>query len=124
MRAGRQLRSIAWGLLFAALGAGSADAQGGMCGPANEPVLVVLVESPPQVRAAADDISRARPLVNEADTVIFADGRAVTSNLAAVSAHLNALGWASRKIEIVGAGSMPRAPIASASSGRGGRRRG
>lgn len=95
-----------------------------MCGPASEPVLLVLVESPQQVRAAADGISRARPLVNEADTVIFADGRAVTSNLASVSAHLNALGWASRKIEIVGAGSMPRGPIASAPGGRGGRRRG
>ena len=125
MRAGRQLRSIAFGLICAALPAGAAAAQaGGMCGPPSEPVLLVLVESPQQVRAAADGISRARPLVNEADTVIFADGRAVTSNLASVSTHLNALGWASRKIEIVGAGSMPRAPIASAPNGRGGRRRG
>jgi hypothetical protein len=124
MRAGRQLRSIAFGLLCAALPAGAADAQGGMCGPASEPVLLVLVDSPQQVRGAADGLSRARPLVNEADTVIFADGRAVTSSLAAVSTHLNALGWASRKIEIVGAGSMPRAPIASTSNERGGRRRG
>jgi hypothetical protein len=122
MRAGRHLRSIAFGLL-AALAAGGAAAQGGMCGPANDPVLVVLVESPQQVRAAAEGISRARPLVSEADTVIFGDGRTVSSNLASLSAHLNRLGWATRKIEIVGAGSMPRGPIASA-PGRGGRRRG
>jgi hypothetical protein len=119
VRAGRQLRPIAFGLLFTAFCAHTSDAQsGGMCGPPSEPVLVVLVESPQQVRATADGISRTRPLVNEADTVIFADGRAVTSSLASVSTHLNALGWASRKIEIAGAGSVPRAPIASAPSGR------
>jgi hypothetical protein len=117
MRALRPLRPIAIGLLLAALSTGAADAQN-LCGPPSEPVLVVLVESPQQVRAAAEGISRTRPLVSEADTVIFADGRAVTSSLASVSAHLNALGWASRRIEIAGAGSIPRAPIASARSGR------
>jgi hypothetical protein len=93
-----------------------------MCGPPSEPVLVVLVESPKLVQSAAAGISRARPLVNEADTVIFADGRVVSSSLASVSRQLNALGWASRKIEIAGAGSVPRAPIASAPGAR--RRRG
>jgi hypothetical protein len=121
MGAGRLLQPIALGLL-AALAAGGAAAQVGMCGPANDPVLLVLVESPQQVASAAEGISRARPLVNEADTVIFGDGRAVTSDLASVSAHLNRLGWAGRKIEIVGAGSMPADPIASAPGG--GRRRG
>jgi len=110
-------------LLCAALAAAPAAAQtGGMCGPPLEPVLVVLVDSPQQVKSAAAGISRTRALVNEADTVIFADGRAVTSSLTSVSAHLNALGWASRKIEIAGAGSVPRAPIASAPGSR--RRRG
>jgi len=80
---------------------------------------VVLVESPQQVRAAADGISRTRPLVNEADTVIFADGRAVTSSLASVSQHLNALGWARRKIEIAGAGTSTRLPPAATTRRRG-----
>jgi hypothetical protein len=119
MRMPRHLGSLALGGLLATLSAAPAIAQtGGMCGPQSEPVLVVLVQSPQQVRAAADGISRTQPLVNAADTVIFADGRAVTSDLASVSAHLNALGWASRKIEIAGAGTSTRLPPASASSRR------
>ncbi len=110
-------------LLCATLWAAAANAQtGGMCGPPDGPVLVVLVESSRQVKEKAGGISRTRVLVNEADTVIFADGRAVTSNLASVSQHLNALGWANRRIEIAGAGSMPGAKVASAPGAR--RRRG
>ena len=117
-------RALPLGLLVAMLATASADAQsGGMCGAPSEPVLLVLVQSPKDVKRAADGLSTTRVLVNEADTVIYADGRAVTSSLDSVSAHLNKLGWAKRKIEIAGAGSMPRAPIADA-PGSGRRRRG
>jgi hypothetical protein len=116
----RVFRAFGIGLLSALLGAAPGVAQtGGMCGPSSEPVLVVLVDSPQQVRATADGLSQTRPLVREADTVVFADGRAVTSSLASVSAHLNALGWASRKIEIAGAGTSTRLPPASSTRRRG-----
>ena len=123
MRAWR-VGAVSLGLLVTALATVSAAAQtGGMCGAPSDAVLVVLVQSPQQVKSAADGLSKTRVLVNEADTVIYADGRAVTSSLDSVSRHLNALGWAKRKIEIAGAGSMPRAPLASA-PGSGRRRRG
>jgi hypothetical protein len=50
--------------------------------------------------------------------VIYADGRAVTSDLAAASGHLNALGWAERPIEIAGAGTSTRIPPAAPSQRR------
>jgi hypothetical protein len=96
-----------------------AAAEGGMCGAPTGPVLVVLVESAPKVAAAASGLSKTRALVNTADTVIYADGRAVTSDLASISQHLNQLGWASRPIEIAGAGTSTRLPPASTTRRRG-----
>jgi hypothetical protein len=107
-------------LLLAVAVAGPLAAEtGGMCGSRSEPVLIVLVESAPKVRAAATGISKAPVLVNVADTVIYADGRAVTSDLGSISQHLNELGWASRPIEIAGAGTSTRLPPASTTRRRG-----
>ena len=64
-------------------------------------------------------LSKTPALVSTADTVIYADGRAVTSDLGSVSQHLNELGWASRPIEIVGAGTSTRLPPASTTRRRG-----
>jgi len=105
-------------LALAGFAAGAA-AQGGMCGSSPAPVLVVLVESAPKVHAAAASLSKAPVLVSGADTIIFADGRAVTSDLASISQHLNQLGWASRPIEIAGAGTSTRLPPASTTRRRG-----
>jgi hypothetical protein len=93
-------------------------AEAGMCGPPPAPVLLVLVESKARVPSAAAGLSRTRRLVDTADTVIYADGRAVTSDLAAASGHLNALGWAERPIEIAGAGTSTRIPPAAPSQRR------
>jgi hypothetical protein len=93
-------------------------AEGGMCDAPSEPVLLVLVRGPQQVEGAAAGLSRARPLVSEKDTVIFAEGRVVTSDLESASRHLNTLGWAKRRIEIAGAGTSTRPPPASASSSK------
>ena len=109
---------LALGLSLAGFAPGAA-AEGGMCGAPTGPVLVVLVESAPKVAAAASGLSKTRVLVNTADTVIYADGRAVTSNLGSVSQHLNALGWANRPIEIAGAGTSTRLPPASTTRRRG-----
>ena len=103
-------------LALALLTAAEAWASGGMCGPPPTPVLVVIVESKARVPSAAAGLSSKRRLVDTADTVIYGDGRAVTSDLAALSGHLNALGWAERPIEIAGAGT--RLPPASPSTRR------
>jgi hypothetical protein len=96
----------------------AAWADGQVCGPPLAPVLVVLVESKARVPDAAAGLSTTRRLVDTADTVIYADGRAVTSDLAAVSGHLNKLGWAKREIQIAGAGTSTRLPPPSASRPR------
>ena len=83
-------------LLLTLLAAPAAQASGKMCAAPTTPVLLVLVESKTRVPSAASGLSSTRRLVDTADTVIYADGRAVTSDLAAVSNHLNALGWAER----------------------------
>lgn len=93
-------------------------AEAGMCGPPPGPVLLVLVESKARVPSAAAGLSRTRRLVDTADTVIYADGRAVTADLAAVSRHLNALGWAERPIQIAGAGTSTRLPPSAPSRPR------
>jgi hypothetical protein len=105
-------------LALAFLAAAEAWASSGMCSAPAPPVLLVLVESKSRVPSAASGLSSARRLVDTADTVIYADGRAVTSDLAAVSGHLNTLGWADRPIEIAGAGTSTRLPPASPSKRR------
>lgn len=104
------------GLLLSILCAGEAQASGQMCGPPPTPVLLVIVDSKARVPRAAAGLSSTRRLVDTADTVIYADGRAVTSDLGAISGHLNTLGWAERPIEIAGAGT--RLPPASPSKRR------
>jgi hypothetical protein len=112
------MRACVAALLLSLLAAPAAQASGNMCGPPPAPVLLVLVESKARVPGAASGLSSTRRLVDTADTVIYADGRAVTSDLAAISGHLNKLGWAERPIEIAGAGKQ----LPPASSSR--RRRG
>lgn len=92
-------------LLFG-LAAQSAPAAetGGSCSASAQSVLLVLVPSGQHVASAAQGLSKTDTLVATRDTVIFADGRVVTSNLDSVSEHLNALGWAKRPIEIASAG--------------------
>lgn len=106
--------------LWLGAAAEAAEPTGGMCGPALEPVLLVLLGPGASVASAAEGLSSAQRLVSTPDTVVYADGRAVTSNLDAMSRHLNALGWSSRPIEIVGAGTSRRA---SPGAGTGARRR-
>jgi len=95
-----------------------------MCGAPTTPVLLVLVPSPERVAPAAEGLSRSPALVRSRDTVVFADGRVVTSDLTAASAHLNTLGWAERPIEIAGAGTSRRASPQDPSQPQRRRRRG
>jgi len=74
----------------------------GICEPGASPVMIVVVDSPGRVKSAAA-LWKATPIVIEKpETVVFADGRIVTSRLEAVGDQLQSLGWAHREIEIVG----------------------
>jgi len=75
--------------------------QVGICDPDSSPVMIVVVESPGKVKSASA-LWKATPIVvEEADTVVFADGRIVTSRIEATGDHLQSLGWTHRQIEIV-----------------------
>ncbi|MDJ0849435.1 MAG: hypothetical protein QNK04_13770 [Myxococcota bacterium] len=83
--------------------------QGAVCdvGGGSGPVSLILVASPQQVRDFAK-ATRGRIVRQGPDTVVFADGRIITSNAESATGHLNALGWASRRIEVA-ASFRPRA---------------
>ena len=73
-----------------------------MCDPASSPVMIVVVDSPHQVQSASALWRDTPKVVQEPEVVVFADGRIVTSDPEAAGEHLQSLGWASRKIDIVG----------------------
>ena len=112
------MRSRIAALALVLLTASEAWSSGGMCSAPPTPVLLVIVESKARVPSAATGLSKTRRLVETADTVIYADGRAVTSDLAAISGHLNKLGWAERPIEIAGAAGAAGTRLPPASPGR------
>jgi len=64
--------------------------------------MIVVVPSPKKVESASE-LWKATPIVaRDPETVVFADGRIVTSRLEATGDHLQTLGWTHRDIEIVG----------------------
>jgi hypothetical protein len=76
--------------------------QAGICDPGATPVVIVVVPSPKKVESASE-LWKATPIVvRDPETVVFADGRIVTSRLEATGDHLQSLGWTHRDIEIVG----------------------
>jgi hypothetical protein len=78
------------------------SSQVGICDRSSSPVMIVVVESPRKVKSAAG-LWKATPVVlQDPETVVFADGRIVTSRLDATGGHLQSLGWEHRDIEIVG----------------------
>jgi hypothetical protein len=76
--------------------------QVGFCDPGASPVMIVVVESPRKVESASALWKETPIVVQDPETVVFADGRIVTSRLEATGEHLQSLGWAHRDIEIVG----------------------
>jgi hypothetical protein len=76
--------------------------QVGICEPGASPVMIVIVESPRKVQSASA-LWKATPIVvQKADTVVFSDGRIVTSQIEETGPLLQSLGWTHRQIEIVG----------------------
>jgi hypothetical protein len=86
----------------------------GICDPraGQGSVSILVVASRQRVREFAASVRDARVVRRDADTVLFEDGRVVTSDVGALGPHLNALGWGHRKIAIVGsfASRRPRRP--------------
>lgn len=79
-----------------------APGQVGICDPDSSPVMIVVVESPRKVKSAAGLWKTTPVVLQDSETVVFADGRIVTSSLDATGGHLQSLGWQHRDIEIVG----------------------
>jgi hypothetical protein len=76
------------------------------CPPDTGPVAVLVVGSAGAVKSAAAQYAGLPILHRDAETVIFEDGRVITSNVEAVGDYLNELGWSGRELELLG--SMPR----------------
>jgi hypothetical protein len=78
------------------------SAGAGICDPSAAPVMIVVVPSPKKVKSAAE-LWKATPIVaRDPETVVFADGRIVTSRLEGTGDYVQNLGWTHRDIEIVG----------------------
>jgi hypothetical protein len=77
------------------------DVQGG--------VSILVVATREKVKEFSASVRDARIVRRDAETVLFEDGRVVTSNVEALGGHLNALGWGQRSIAIVGSFSTRRA---------------
>lgn len=97
------LAGVAATLLVASILLGSpTGAQAGEACDAGEgpsSVSLILVASPSKVHEFAR-ATRGQILRKGSNTVVFTDGRVVTSSAASASEHLNALGWADRRIEV------------------------
>jgi hypothetical protein len=65
------------------------------------PVSLLIVATPAKVREFAASVRDAAVLGGDATTVVFSDGRVVTSDVTAASRHLNRLGWGGRPIDVV-----------------------
>jgi hypothetical protein len=76
--------------------------QVGICEPGASPVMIVVVESPRKVQSASARWKETPVVVQKADTVVFSDGRIVTSQVEETGPLLQSLGWTHRPIEIVG----------------------
>ena len=85
-------------------GAPAARAQAGQTCDADRssaPVLLLILQSSKKVHDFAASVRGAKILKQDQATVIFSDGRVVTSNIEAATRHLNELRWGSRSIQIV-----------------------
>jgi len=68
-------------------------------------VSIVVLASGERVQKLAATVKSVEIVRRDKETVIFADGRVITSDVEAAGRHLNALGWGHKRIEI--AASVP-----------------
>jgi hypothetical protein len=72
------------------------------------PVSLLILPSSSRVRSYAATLKGVPIARQDASTIIFADGRVVTSDVSAASDHINALGWGNRSIKMVASFSTRR----------------
>lgn len=75
--------------------------------PYNGPVTIIKASSLTAFARGVDDRPRARIVYETEDTAIWEDGRVLTTDVENVGTHLNAVGWASNPMQIMGAGARP-----------------
>jgi hypothetical protein len=98
----------------ALLGAGPATSagSGASCevGGSNGPVSLYILTSPERVQAFAASVKGVPVVVRKPATVVFGDGRVVTSDVESAGDLVNELGWGKRRIEIAASFGSRRAP--------------
>ncbi len=81
--------------------------------PYNGPVTIIPVRTPAALQRSIDD-RRSVPIVYETDdTAIWEDGRVLTMDVENLGTHLNAVGWASNPMRILGASARPGGSVAN-----------
>ena len=97
---------LASGLCWPAGPAGAGD----VCDPAAAgSVSLIILKTPEKVIELAKSVAKGVPVVaRDATTIVFRDGRVITSDVEAVSRHLNRLGWGERRINVVAAFAVGR----------------
>lgn len=76
---------------------------GEVCDPTQPgSVSLIIVSSPSKVYELARSVARGVPaVVQDTPTVVFQDGRVITSDVENAGAHLNQLGWGGLRIDVV-----------------------
>lgn len=81
-----------------------------VCEPSSGPVSLVILSSPTQVYEYARATAHGVPVVAHGPaTVVFQDGRVISSDVEAVGRHLNELGWSTRSVNVVASFAAQRA---------------
>ena len=75
--------------------------------PYTGPVTIVAVRTPTALARSVADRGQVRLVYETEDTAIWEDGRVHTLNVEELGTHLNAVGWASNPMRILGAGTRP-----------------
>jgi hypothetical protein len=97
LRFARTCGTLAASLLLA----GAVHAEGETCTPsAPGAVSLIVLQSASAVHELAKAM-RGDVVTRDATTVVFADGRVISSDVGKVGDHLNALGWSTSHIDMV-----------------------
>ena len=109
-------RSLAMGFALGAILLGASPpasaGSGASCevGGSGGSVSLYILTSPERVHAFAASVRNVPVVVLRPATVVFGDGRVVTSDVEAAGDLLNELGWGQRRIEIAASFGSRRAP--------------
>ncbi len=97
------IASIAFVALMASFGTlHSARADGAVCeSKPTGSVMLLIVSTKRKVQDYASTLTHIPVVARDTTTVVFQDGRVVTADVGKAGQHLNDLGWASLRMEVV-----------------------